>query len=174
MGASMAFLRTVAGLKSGRVRELRSGALVFGRNPKLCDVVLDHFAVSREHARIEIVDGVAYVEDLDSRNGVLVNGQAIAPGSAGRRRLYHGDRLRIATFEYIYEEDPSSGIHLSDQGEIELDVLSTVDVSADSSKALLKKRDPDKLDTILTIVEELAQCSRAGSHAAPDPGQSFS
>jgi PAS domain S-box-containing protein len=152
----MAFLRTITGLRSGRVRELKPGCLVFGRNPKRCDVVLDHFAVSREHARIEIVDALAYVEDLQSRNGVLVNGHLLQPGPAGRQRLYSGDRVQIATFEFVYEEDPSGAIQLTDQGEAKPEILSTLDISADSSKVMRSRDGVDKLQTILTIIEDLA------------------
>ena len=43
-----------------------------------CDVTLDHFNVSRVHARVfQDPFGRWIVEDLDSRNGVLVGGQRI-------------------------------------------------------------------------------------------------
>jgi len=150
----MAFIRSVSGLKPGRVRELTSGSLVLGRHPRFCDVVLEHYAVSREHARIESADGIAYIEDLESRNGVLVNGRPLVAGSAGRQRLYSGDRISIATFEFIYEEDPSSDVFLSDHGGGSAEVLSTLDISGDSS---WNQAPPDaaNLPVILAILEEL-------------------
>jgi PAS domain S-box-containing protein len=128
-------------------------------------VVLDHFAVSREHARITLVDGIAYIEDLESRNGVLVNGQVIAAGTAGRKRLYSGDSFRIATFEFIYEEDPSSDVRMSDRDCTGEEVLSTLDVSDDTSggEAGLPS---DTFHAILAVLQELP--------TAPNPSRVLS
>jgi PAS domain S-box-containing protein len=161
----MALIRNIAGLKSGRVYELDSGTIVFGRNPRQCDVVLDHFAVSREHARITLVDGIAYIEDLESRNGVLVNGQVIAAGSAGRKRLYSGDNFRIATFEFIYEEDPSSDVKMSDRDSAGDEVLSKLDVSDDNSGVETGLTN-DTFSAILAVLQELP--------TAPNPSRVLS
>jgi DNA-binding NtrC family response regulator len=48
-------------------------ALVVGRG-STCEIVLDDHAVSRQHARITHRDGAFHLEDLGSRNGVLVDG----------------------------------------------------------------------------------------------------
>lgn len=148
----MALIRSLTGLQSGRVRQLKTGSLVIGRNPRCCDLVLDHFAVSREHARITVADGAAYLEDLDSRNGVLINGLPVPTGLTGRQRLYSGDRIRIATFEFIYEEDPSSGVHLSEQAGGNAEVLSTVHMGDDPSKPDVSRGIQEKQRTILRIV----------------------
>jgi len=50
-------------------------------------------AVSGHHARIELADGVLRVVDLDSKNGVLVNGEAID----GERELEIGDQVRLGS-----------------------------------------------------------------------------
>ena len=102
----MAFLRATRGRKAGQVNALKPGSLILGRNPKRCDVVLDHSAVSREHACIKFIDGMAYVEDLYSRNGVVVNGLPLQPGPSGRQRLFPRDRIKIASYEFVFEEDP--------------------------------------------------------------------
>jgi len=44
-----------------------------------CDVVLPYSFVSARHARLQARAGAVYVEDLGSTNGVLVNGEALAP-----------------------------------------------------------------------------------------------
>jgi len=136
---------------------LKSGSLLIGRNSR-CDVVLDHFAVSREHARITVVDGAAYFEDLDSRNGVLLNGRAVPPGPAGRQRLYTGDRIRIATFEFVYEEDPSSAVDVSEQEE-SAEIVSTVHMGDDASRVDAPREKRDKLRSILAIVGGLASAT---------------
>src|SRR5262249_34899837 len=47
---------------------LRLGANVMGREPRV-GVWLDSLSVSRRHARIDLVDGVATLTDLGSKNG---------------------------------------------------------------------------------------------------------
>ena len=61
--------------------------LVIGR-VKPADLVLADGKVSRQHARVIVESGVVEVEDLDSRNGTRINGQAIT-----RRLLRDGDVL---------------------------------------------------------------------------------
>jgi predicted component of type VI protein secretion system len=43
-----------------------------------CDVVIARPLVSRQHARITLTEGHVFIEDLGSRNGVLVNSVAIS------------------------------------------------------------------------------------------------
>jgi Flp pilus assembly CpaF family ATPase len=59
-----------------------------------CDVVLSGGKVSRRHARIAIDDGGLRIEDLQSTNGTLVNGEAVS----GSRALGERDEVRIADF----------------------------------------------------------------------------
>ena len=70
--------------------ELRPGANVFGRDYDAA-VWIDDPSVSRHHARIVVGEGEAILEDLGSKNGTLVNGEAIdAP-----TKLSDGDEIRI-------------------------------------------------------------------------------
>jgi two-component system, NtrC family, response regulator AtoC len=79
------------GNASSRVVPLPDGGeLVFGRQQN-CEVVIDHDGVSRRHARVQRRRNEITVEDLESRNGTLVNGAQIA----GARRLAAGDVLSI-------------------------------------------------------------------------------
>lgn len=55
-----------------------SGPVVIGRSPGADIVIADDF-VSSTHARVTPApDGTALIEDLDSTNGTVVNGQRIA------------------------------------------------------------------------------------------------
>lgn len=76
-----------------RVRlEERERRYVAGR-ADTCDLVLPSEHVSREHAVfVRRWDGV-FVEDLGSRNGLRINGQAGT--SSGRHRLGDGDRVEV-------------------------------------------------------------------------------
>lgn len=64
--------------------------LVVGRAGH-CDLVLDDEIASREHVRLEIVDGKLHVVDLQSRNGVLLNGTEVIDA----QEVHHGDHLTI-------------------------------------------------------------------------------
>lgn len=52
------------------------GEHLLGRDPAL-EICLESSSVSRRHARVHVAEGVAVLEDLDSKNGTFVNGQRI-------------------------------------------------------------------------------------------------
>src|SRR5258706_16395281 len=64
---------TSAEVRSRVVPLVDSGDVVFGR-VATSDVAIDHEGVSRRHAIFKRRGDVVTVEDLDSRNGTLVNG----------------------------------------------------------------------------------------------------
>lgn len=76
-----------------------SGAFVVGRS-SACSLALDDALVSRRHASIEARGDGLYVEDLGSRNGVLVNGLKIE----GARRLAHLDRVTVGAHDLVVME----------------------------------------------------------------------
>ncbi|HSS50165.1 MAG TPA: FHA domain-containing protein, partial [Thermoanaerobaculia bacterium] len=64
--------------------------LVLGRSPQ-CDVVLDHTAVSRMHARVFAEGGEVYLEDLGAANGTFVDGRQVF----GTVRLHDGQTIEL-------------------------------------------------------------------------------
>lgn len=75
-----------------------TGAFIIGRG-STCDLVLDDALVSRRHASIERrIDGL-YLEDLGSRNGILLNGLKVD----GARRLAHRDRITVGAHDLSIE-----------------------------------------------------------------------
>jgi hypothetical protein len=54
-----------------------SQGVTIGRSAKLCDLTIQDDTISRRHARLSYVDQQLLLEDLDSANGTLVNGQKI-------------------------------------------------------------------------------------------------
>jgi signal transduction histidine kinase len=67
----------ISGPKETKEISLEPTGITLGRGTK-CDVVLDHSNVSRVHARIsQDPFGRWIIEDMDSYNGVLINGQRI-------------------------------------------------------------------------------------------------
>lgn len=79
--------------------EMPPGEFVVGRS-SACNLALDDALVSRRHASIQVSSEGAFIDDLGSRNGVLVNGERIA----GRRRLAHLDRVTIGSHELVLVE----------------------------------------------------------------------
>ncbi len=74
--------------------ELNEGTFAVGRNAS-CQLSLDDPLVSRRHALFEIGNGGVTVEDLNSRNGVIVNGHRIDT----KVSLAVGDRILIGSQE---------------------------------------------------------------------------
>lgn len=74
----------------GRDLPLTKPELVIGRSSE-CDVVFDSSLVSRRHARLVLEAGRVFIEDLGSRNGVLVNSRTVS----GRIKLKPGDTIGV-------------------------------------------------------------------------------
>ncbi len=72
--------------------------LLIGRHPDL-DIVLRSPQASRTHAQIVRIDGAWYLQDLDSKNGTLVNRRVVT-----WHRLAHGDHVRIANHVLVYHD----------------------------------------------------------------------
>ena len=69
-----------------------------GRKPHN-DIQLDDPTVSGQHAAVLLLQNV-YIEDLDSTNGVILNGKKIT-----RRQLQHGDIIRIGRHELKFMDE---------------------------------------------------------------------
>jgi pSer/pThr/pTyr-binding forkhead associated (FHA) protein len=77
-------------LKGGDPIPLTKDTVVVGRR-KSCDVHLPYHNISSKHCELVFEDGTWIVTDLDSTNGVMVNGVRIA-----KKRLRPGDDLAFA------------------------------------------------------------------------------
>jgi DNA-binding winged helix-turn-helix (wHTH) protein len=77
-----------------RAIALREGENLLGREPDVA-VWIDVYSVSRRHARIVVSGDRATLEDLGSKNGTFLKGEAVTRPAA----LSDGDRLRIGTVE---------------------------------------------------------------------------
>ncbi|MDX2054351.1 MAG: FHA domain-containing protein [Polyangiaceae bacterium] len=76
--------------------DLPQGETLLGRSTS-CHLTFEDPLVSRQHARIRVDGERATVEDLSSRNGLLLNGRPIK----GMAQLEDGDRLRIGVQELL-------------------------------------------------------------------------
>jgi predicted component of type VI protein secretion system len=68
--------------------------LLIGRHPE-CDIQIDSRKVSRRHCCIALVADALLVRDLDSTNGIRINGTRVSEG-----RLRSGDELTIGSHRY--------------------------------------------------------------------------
>lgn len=59
--------------------QVAATTVTIGRSPK-CNVVINHEGISRQHCQIEITAGRMFVTDLNSTNGVYIDGEKINPG----------------------------------------------------------------------------------------------
>jgi pSer/pThr/pTyr-binding forkhead associated (FHA) protein len=84
--------------------------VLVGRHTE-CDVRLPLPDVSRRHCRLQFVEGCWHVMDLNSLNGIQVNGEAVIQAA-----LRKGDRLKIGGFTFVVEmggeEAPRPGGHV--------------------------------------------------------------
>lgn len=84
-----------------------TGTFLIGRGAE-CHLALDDVLVSRRHAAIRLAaDGSATVEDLGSRNGVLLNGVRIEKAEP----LNDGDLIRIGSQDicFYHTDDSDAG-----------------------------------------------------------------
>jgi pSer/pThr/pTyr-binding forkhead associated (FHA) protein len=70
-------MKVISGPNAGAEFSLeRGGSYILGKDPSLSDLVFHDLSVSRQHARISVDEEEhVFIEDLGSRNGLLVNGE---------------------------------------------------------------------------------------------------
>jgi len=91
-------------LTSDHTYALISGENIIGRD-RSCAVALMESGISRQHARIEIANGRAILEDLGSKNGTWLNDARIAKAV----ELTDGDMIRIGVVRLTFRSKPVSG-----------------------------------------------------------------
>lgn len=91
-------LEQTAGPGSPARHELSSDALVIGRGSS-ADLRLDSDDVSRTHAQLHRIDDEYTIEDLESRNGVFLNGLRVHSAV-----LRDGDQLQLGDVVFTYTE----------------------------------------------------------------------
>ncbi len=78
-------------------------SLLVGRRES-CDIVLRFANVSAHHCQLTLTQGYWYVKDLQSRNGVKVQGQRIGNME---KRLDPGDEIAVAKHRYEIRYSPT-------------------------------------------------------------------
>ncbi len=89
-------LMVIGGMEVGRVVPLEGDRLIAGRDTD-CDLVFTDAGTSRRHARLERQGSDYTITDLDSRNGVFVNGARIQEPTS----LDDGDKILLGLFTVL-------------------------------------------------------------------------
>jgi pSer/pThr/pTyr-binding forkhead associated (FHA) protein len=87
---------------SGMAVELTKAETVVGRHMS-CDLRLPLPDVSRRHCRFVFVDRCWQVFDLNSLNGIFVNGERVTHSV-----LHNGDAVRLGSFTFNVEMQPAT------------------------------------------------------------------
>jgi pSer/pThr/pTyr-binding forkhead associated (FHA) protein len=100
-------LRIVQGRPEGKSLLFPRGEYVFGRGTE-CHVRPNSDWVSRQHCLLRVTGDGAFLRDLGSRNGTLINGERLFE----ERELDHGDQVQVGplVFEVVLEESVSDTI----------------------------------------------------------------
>jgi len=75
------------------------------------DLPLPHTSVSRQHAKVSGKDGHWQITDLDSLNGISVNGNKVT-----KSQLADGDTVQVGDFALIFHQEVRGGLALPDAG----------------------------------------------------------
>jgi DNA-binding winged helix-turn-helix (wHTH) protein len=109
MGASRPGTSGACLVQGAREWPLPEGSNLVGRD-RDCAIRLHSASVSRHHARIEVVRGQATLEDLESKNGTLLNREGVRQRTA----LKDGDEIQVGSVTMTYrilDQLPSTATH---------------------------------------------------------------
>lgn len=79
---------------------IQKDVVTIGRNPSVCDLVMDETGIGRMHAEVHHNQGIYYIKDNQSLNGTYVNGKRIT--SNQYFQLKSGDLIKIAHREVVF------------------------------------------------------------------------
>ena len=159
-------LEITSGPDKGQQYELSGGKYVLGRHPD-CEIVVDVGSVSRQHCQVLAEGDRFFIEDLHSRNGTLVNGNAIQQ----RVALAVGDMIQICdvSFRFLDEWSPPASpdaelFNESSLGTLMFDddvsssiIMSKVEVSTHHGQLKLVSNAEVKLAALVEINRNLGQ-----------------
>jgi len=94
-----AYFKTIGISKEAEIIELRKKETVIGRT-SACDIQLPSNKVSRKHAVVDFRNEEYYISDLDSTNGVYVNGIRIV-----KCVLRNLDQIEIGGIKLFFNEE---------------------------------------------------------------------
>ena len=137
--------------------ELDQEIITIGRRPDN-DIHIDNLAVSGTHAKILTILNDSFIEDLNSTNGTLINGERIA-----KHALRNGEKVIIGkhTLEYINEAEEAG------EGEFE----KTMIIRPNANDQPISNETSKKLEK--SIGKIAADLASAGAAGASEPGEAY-
>lgn len=145
--------------------ELNEGTFAVGRNAS-CQLSLDDPLVSRRHAIFELQGGTVTIEDLNSRNGVIVNGHRIE----SKINLNVGDRILIGSQELTLlaardaQGGPGGGVGKMTLPKMKVSTPSSgfppVQIESDPEPSMVRRADQFKL--LSGVAEKALAMGKAG------------
>lgn len=113
------------------------------------DIHVDNLAVSGEHAVITTLLNDSFLEDMDSTNGTLVNGQPIK-----KHYLQNGDVVEIGKFKLVYEAEAAVKHEVEEEQDFERTMIIRSPVTPHPPEAA-PKPDHDATQPMMTKYEEV-------------------
>ena len=80
-------IRILTGPQAGKVYPLKPGTNIIGRAPH-CEIKILSSSISKEHAKIDFLNGKIIVSDMGSRNGVFVDGVKVSSKSLKEKQKF--------------------------------------------------------------------------------------
>ena len=142
----------------GHLLEVPEGEFIVGRS-STCQLSLDDALVSRRHAALTVSGGAATVEDLGSRNGVLVNNRKIK----GATPLADGDVIKIGSQEMTIQGLKTSALPAPKRRELFETMTAGVEAFGDEpthtnlNHIAQTLQDPDKRVHELSLIGAVAE-----------------
>lgn len=143
----------------------KNGRLTIGRKDTN-DIVLPFRNVSSFHAIVECVDGVVFVEDLNSTNGTFLNENKIS----GRVSIKNRDRVKFATYEFLVEfqqglsQTKNTSHQIAEDGTVLMDEAKVHEIqnilAEEEKKQKPSKTEETGKETVLYGVKGLVQNGR--------------
>lgn len=99
-----------------------------GRRPTN-DIQIDNLAISGQHATVITIGNDAFLEDLESTNGTLVNGKPVK-----KHVLQHGDVIEIGKYQLKYVNE--AAINAASGGAAQQDFDKTMIIRPSAMKAV--------------------------------------
>ncbi|WP_182870237.1 FHA domain-containing protein [Stieleria mannarensis] len=133
------------GSRKGTRYHIESSPFLIGRGDD-CDLAFTSRSVSRKHCTIVFDDDNVLIRDLQSRNGTVVDGDAVAPDVP--RQLSHHDKLRIGKYTFR--------ISIRDRETREPHRPELIDLSTLSGPGIVPQDDVKGAAQLLSELDELA------------------
>ena len=102
-------LRILEGESTGSIYAINKSNNTIGRHSSNTIVIRDK-QISTKHAEINFIEGRYWINDLNSKNGVIVNGREIS----GKACLFDGSLIKLGTSIIRFENQRTVKVKIND------------------------------------------------------------